>query len=117
MNTMSYSKVKKEGFPFKANDSEEFRKMYHIVREADLLCAYEVERCIIYDIFSKDNDFTLSYERANNLFNERMFKHFDDNLFTTSYALREGKKMHLHAENRLLELKNLINDINITPLL
>lgn len=113
MNTMSYSKVKKDGFPFIDSDTDDFKKMYHIVREADLLCAYEVERCIIYDIFNKNNDFTESFDRANNLFKIRMLKHFDDNLFTTSYAIREGKKMHIDAEDRLNEIKNLINDIHI----
>ena len=42
-----------------------------------------------------------------------MFKHFDDNLFTTSYALREGKKMHKDAELRLGEIQEIINEINM----
>ena len=113
MNTMSYSKVKKEGFPFQKNDTEEFIKMYHIVREADLLCAYEVERCVIYDLFARNNDFTTSFQKAYDLFQVRMFKHFDDDLFTTSYALREGRKMHKDASDRLEEIKKLIIDIDI----
>jgi len=113
MNTMSYSKVKKNGFPFTRADDKIFRKMYNIVREADLLCAYEVERCIIYDQYARNNDFTISYTKAYDLFQVRMFKHFDDNLFTTSYALREGRKMHNDAENRLIEIKKIIDDINI----
>lgn len=113
MNTMSYSKVKKYGFQFHENDTEEFKKMYHIVREADLLCAYEVERCLLYDLFARNNEFTISYKRAYDLFQIRMFKHFDDNLFTTSYALREGKKMHKDAELRLGEIQEIINEINM----
>ena len=113
MNTMSYSKVKKYGYQFRENESEEFKKIYHIVREADLLCAYEVERCLLYDLFARNNDFTVSYQKAYDLFQIRMFKHFDDNLFTTSYALREGKKMHKDAELRLNEIQEIINEVNI----
>ena len=115
MNNMSYSKIKKNGFPFHENDNDEFIKMFHIVREADLMCAYEVERCIIYDIFTNNNNnnFITSYDRANDLFKKRMFKHYDDNLFTTSYALREGKNLELDAKLKLDELKNIINDISI----
>lgn len=113
MNTMSYSKIKKNGYPFNENDTQEFIKMFHIVREADLMCAYEVERCVIFDVFSNKNNFVSSYDKANELFKKRMFKHYDDNLFTTSYALREGKNLELDAKLKLDELKNIINDINI----
>ena len=52
-------------------------------------------------------------KKAYDLFQIRMFKHFDDNLFTTSYALREGKKMHKDAELRLGEIQEIINEINM----
>ncbi len=113
MNTMSYSKVKKNGFPFTEEDNEIFKKMYHIVREADLLCAYEVERCIIYDQFARNNAFTTSYKKAYDLFQIRMFRHYDDNLFTTSYALREGRKMHIDAINRLEEIRKIIDEVDM----
>jgi HD superfamily phosphodiesterase len=112
INTISYSKVKKYGFQFKEDETEEFKKMYHIVREADVLCAYEVERCILYDLHMRNNPFTVSYKRADELFQIRMFKHFDDNLFTTIYALREYKQMHKDAEERLSEIKNLIESVD-----
>jgi HD superfamily phosphodiesterase len=108
INTMSYSKVKKYGYQFKENESKEFIKMYHIVRESDLLCAYEVERCLLYDLYMRNNPFTASFKRADELFQVRMFKHFDDNLFTTKYALREGRKMHKDAQERLDEIKKMI---------
>jgi len=108
INTMSYSKVKKYGYQFKENESEEFIKMYHIVRESDLLCAYEVERCLLYDLHMRNNPFTVSFKRADELFQTRMLKHFDDNLFTTNYALREGRNMHNDAQERLDEIKKMI---------
>ena len=82
--------------------------MYHIVRESYLLCAYEVERCLLYDLYMRNNPFTASFKRADELFQVRMFKHFDDNLFTTKYALREGRKMHKDAQERLDEIKKMI---------
>ena len=44
ITTMSYSKVKQNGFP----DLGKYQLAYHIVREADLLSAYDIDRCIIY---------------------------------------------------------------------
>lgn len=112
INTMSYSKVKKYGYQFKENETDIFKKMYHIVREADLLCAYELERCLLYDLYTRNNDFTVSFKKANDLFQIRMFKHYDDDLFTTSYALREGKRMHNEAKNRIEEIEKMIILIN-----
>jgi hypothetical protein len=49
INTMSYSKVIKYGYPdFKMDKRLEF--CYHIVRNSDLLGSYEPERCIGYQI-------------------------------------------------------------------
>ena len=56
----------------------------------------------------RNNPFTTSFKRADELFQVRMFKHFDDNLFTTKYALREGRKMHKDAQERLDEIKKMI---------
>ena len=56
MQTMSYSKVKKDGFP----ELGIYQKAYHIVREADLLCAYDFDRCVIYDMkVNKNNEYSL----------------------------------------------------------
>jgi hypothetical protein len=52
ITTMSYSKVKKNGFP----ELGEYQQSYHIVREADLLCAYDFDRCMIYNLNKKNND-------------------------------------------------------------
>ena len=44
--SMSYSKVKKNGYPELGN----YQMAYHIVREADLLSAYDIDRTIIYSM-------------------------------------------------------------------
>jgi len=50
IGTMSYSKVKANGYP----ELGEYQLAYHIVREADLLAAYDIDRCIIYTMY-RDN--------------------------------------------------------------
>ena len=39
----------KNGFP----DMGEYQTAYNIVREADLLCAYDFDRCMIYQMYNK----------------------------------------------------------------
>ena len=46
IGSMSYSKVKKNGFP----ELGDYQTEYNIVREADLLAAYDIDRAIIYRI-------------------------------------------------------------------
>jgi len=43
ISTMSYSTVKKKGYPLLGT----YQLAYHIVREADLLSAYDFDRCMI----------------------------------------------------------------------
>ena len=44
METMSYSTVKKNGYP----DLGDYQMAYHVVREADLLTSYDFDRSMIY---------------------------------------------------------------------
>lgn len=48
ITTMSYSKVKMNGYP----DLAEYQTSYHIVREADLLAAHDIDRCIMFGMFN-----------------------------------------------------------------
>ena len=47
IGTMSYSKVKANGYP----ELGEYQLAYHIVREADLLAAYDIDRCVMYSMY------------------------------------------------------------------
>jgi len=60
MNTMSYSTVKKNGFP----NLGIYQKEYHIVREADLLSGYDVERCMVYGILNKNQNYKQAFEET-----------------------------------------------------
>ena len=100
ITTMSYSTVKKNGFP----ELNEYNLAYHIVREADLLCGYDVDRCIIYQMMHEGWDYTNSIIIANNLFKIRMFNYISDNLFVTEYSKTQAKILHDKAINDLANI-------------
>jgi len=103
MSTMSYSKVKKNGFPTIGG----YQKAYHIVREADLLTAYDFDRCMIYKMNQNDGNIEDAFNNANNLFNIRVLKHNEDNLFTLDYSKRESIILHNLATQRIQSWKNI----------
>ena len=82
INTMSYSKVKKNGFP----ELGEYQHAYHIVREADLLCAYDFDRCMLYHMHSRNTGIENAFNDSKQLFDIRVFKHNDDGLFIMDYS-------------------------------
>lgn len=98
ISTMSYSKVKVDGFPHLG----QFQNAYNIVREADLLAAYDFDRCIIYNMHCKGNSIEVAYEEAYQLFHSRVFKHEDDGLLTSDYS----KAKHVLLKNHALERMN-----------
>ena len=101
ITTMSYSKVKEVGFP----DLGENMDIYHIVRQADVLAAYDFERCMIYGMMMYHDSYKEVFKKAENLFNNRVLKHIYDNTFVDEYALKIGKELHDKAENRIRVLK------------
>jgi len=106
ISTMSYSKVIVSGFP----NLNEYQTAYNIVREADLLCAYDFDRCMIYNIYVKNTDVITAYDEATKLFNNRVFKHFDNNLLTLEYSINEAIKLESIAKERIKIWDDLIKD-------
>jgi len=102
IETMSYSKVKVNGYP----NLTEFQLAYHIVREADLLTAYDIDRCVIYGMYVEKLEYDAALKRAIKLFESRVLKYRSDNLFITQYSKKESLKMHKKAERKLEFLKN-----------
>jgi HD superfamily phosphodiesterase len=106
ISTMSYSKVKANGYP----KLGKFQLAYHIVREADLLAAYDVDRCVMYGMYNENKNYVDSVKRAADLFESRVFKMRRDKLFVTSYSKRESLRLHKRAkaelEGLLRSLKN-----------
>lgn len=109
VSKMSYSYVTKFGYP----DLNKYQMAYHIVREADLLSAYDIDRSIIYDMEVNNNEFIKSYENSDTLFERRMGKYIKDELFITEHS----KKLSIKLESECIERMNTWkNAIDLTPL-
>ena len=98
ISTMSYSKVKTNGFP---TNLGKYELAYHIVREADLLSAYDFERCMIYNIHRLNGDFDTAFIDAKHLFENRVFKHNEDKLFITNYSKQISLSLHANALTKI----------------
>ena len=94
ITTMSYSTVKKNGFPLLGD----YQLAYHIVREADLLAAYDIDRCIMYSMYTKNANYSESLDAAVVLFDHRVLKHRKDRLFVTNYSKKLSVKLHKKAK-------------------
>jgi len=106
ISTMSYSTVKKNGYP----DLKEYQLSYHIVREADLLSAYDFDRCVIYGMMVSNYEYFESVQRAKQLFDERIFNYIKDDLFITNYSKVLSKQLHNNALKELIDLNFIHND-------
>ena len=93
ITTMSYSKVKKNGYP----DLGIYQLAYHIVREADLLAAYDIDRCIIFAMAVHKMNYREAVDHADELFKGRVMKYIDDGLFVTEYSKRKAGELHGRA--------------------
>jgi len=107
ISTMSYSKVKKYGYP--KNLPDKYMLAYHIVREADLLAAYDFNRCILYRMMKTRATYDEAVRNATTLFENRVFKHNEDNLFITDYSKELSVKLELEAREKI---KNILH-INV----
>ena len=106
VSTMSYSKVKVNGFP----DFGDYMWAYHVVREADLLSAYDFDRCMIYHLKQNDRDIDSSFANASKLFENRVFKHYDDGLLLTEYSKENYMQYQSNALNRIGAWKKILKN-------
>lgn len=104
ISTMSYSKVKVNGFP----QLGAYQKAYHVVREADLLAAYDFDRCMIYHMHTSDSDINSAFDNAAELFEKRVLKHNEHGLFTTEYAKEVSPVLHERAIQRIGEWRKVL---------
>jgi hypothetical protein len=104
MATMSYSKVKQYGYPIMGG----YQKAYHIVREADLLTAYDFDRCMIYQMNKNGGNLEDAFKNANELFENRVLRHNDDGLFLFDYSKKESLVLHQIALQRINSWKKIL---------
>ena len=102
--TMSYSKVKKNGYP----ELNDYELAYHIVREADLLAAYDIDRTIIYSMYKENLNYHDAIKRTIELFKDRVLQYRNDNLFITNFSEKESLILHEKAVNDLIDLNKKI---------
>lgn len=106
ITTMSYSYLTKrkadagvQSYP----DHGEWQDAYHIVRHADLLCAYRVERCLQYqhhvtpDIAESD-----AWIAVKKIFAIRVFRYIEDGWITLPKALEIAEPMIAAARKTIL---------------
>ncbi len=104
INTMSYSKVKKQGYPYMGK----YQLAYHIVRESDLLAAYDFDRCMIYHMNKNDSDVRKAFRNAEELFNTRVLRHYEDKLLVTDYSQMQHTLLSSSARVRMRSWKNIL---------
>jgi len=104
ISTMSYSYVKANGFP----DLGEYQIAYNIVREADLLCAYDFDRCMIYQMYNNKYSLEDAYRDGVKLFDIRIFKHNDDGLLLTEFAKNNYKPLETKSRHQISHWKRLL---------
>jgi hypothetical protein len=111
IKTMSYSKVSVYGYPMLG----EYMLAYHIVREADLLSAYDFNRCIIYGLHKKNHCKTIvpAFLEARKLFNHRVLRYIPDGLFVTDYSKELSQKLHEDARKSIQLWEQLYKDKDI----
>ena len=105
ISTMSYSTVKKNGFP----NLGEYQLAYNIVREADLLSGYDFDRCMIYQMSQKKCSINEAYDDAVKLFNKRIFKNKEDGLFLTNYTQQNYISYENNAKLKINHWKRILN--------
>ena len=105
ISTMSYSKVKQNGYP----ELHEYQLAYHIVREADLLSAYDIDRCIIYGMMKEKLNYDAALIRALELFETRVLTYRSDDLFITDFSKQQSKLLHTAYIENLSNTNNMIS--------
>ena len=109
IKTMSYSKVKINGYP----DFGEYKLAYHIVREADLLAAYDLDRCIIYRMMHSKFNYTDALVESKNLFENRVLNYRKDKLFVTNYSKNKSLLLHRKAVKDVEKLDSMLKIVDI----
>jgi len=103
IGNMSYSKVKKYGMP----DFGIYQTAFNVVREADLMDAYDFDRSMIYHMQRNHKTVEEAYTDAVDLFDKRVFRHVDDGLLLTNYAIRRHPELVRTAKIRMWQWKKL----------
>lgn len=88
ISTISYSKVKKRGYPQELRNNKGLEESYHLLRVCDLLAGYDPERSVMYNFFKGKvgtrGSITEAVEAMRALFEVRVLKYIEDGLMDNS---------------------------------
>jgi HD superfamily phosphodiesterase len=101
---MSYSKIKRNGMP----DMGEYQTAFNVVRESDLLDAYDFDRSMIYHMLRNGKKLEESYDNAVDLFETRVLRHAEDGLLHTRYARQEHQALSQAAIQRIYHWRRVL---------
>ncbi len=99
VSSMSYTKIKAQGFP-KFNNLLD-KLAFNIVREADLLAAYDFDRSVVYAMECKGATWTQANKETVDYFKSRVLTQISDGLFTISAALNIALQLDNLARAKL----------------
>jgi hypothetical protein len=105
VSTMSYSWIQQHGFPELA---EPYMRAYHVVREADLLCSYDVDRSVLFHLSKAISrgeaalDFEGAFANATDLFETRVLPLRCRGYYTTEEGYIQAARLENEALKRLL---------------
>jgi hypothetical protein len=105
VNTMSYSKVKQNGYP----DLGKYQKDYHIVREADLLSSYDFDRTMIYHMYHNTEDIFNTFKESKEFFENRVLKYEQQDIFLTDYGKSKARELRIKSIEQIKSWNSVIH--------
>jgi hypothetical protein len=108
ISTMSYSKVIKYGYPQFTDNDKEIEYCYHVVRNSDLLCSYDPERCINYQVRCGGSR-KEGIKKMLELFDNRILKLIHNNYINLDEA--KGYAIELH-DKALVEVEKYKKELS-----
>ncbi len=102
ITTMSYTKIKAHGFPVFDNTISTLA--FNIVREADLLAAYDFDRSVVYAMECQGMDWTQANKETIGYFKSRVLTQISDGLFRIPSALDIALQLHEVASVKLSQI-------------
>jgi hypothetical protein len=99
ITNISYTKIKKYGFVQFESELEQLA--FNIVREADLLTAYDFDRSIIYAMANKKMLWSDAINETVRYFKARVLTQISDKLFITKYGLEQAQMLHNQALSKI----------------
>lgn len=111
ISTMSYSKVKVYGYP---SDLGKWELAYHHTRIADLIDAYDIERCYQYQSHKRpDMSETAKWQVVIDLFERRVLTQKDEFILPVApYAADIVEVRHVAAHWGINEFKKLLRSLS-----